>query len=294
MRTRIFALSLLATTVLGSAAAFAGPTIQTIPMPSYSDGFLDIVFNDHETLVTGVGQQLQGTGIVTSITGGGNTTYGNSKTVTNTGQNGIAGTYGPGPKVLTDVFTGFTLRTTTVSAGQTTLYFTGGQLNLYVSKNSQLIPNTTGVSPATAEFNAGLGNAGPNPAQPYLLWLQLTPEQQDSFHDTFITTINTTTLSNFTLAQGVAYLDATGGIAQSYFDTNSVTNSYLNQVADLQFGGRAGVKCTPNGTTCQLPVGGSDDAFNIFAPVPEPMTLSLFGAGVAGFAALRRKKAKKA
>jgi hypothetical protein len=29
-------------------------------------------------------------------------------------------------------------------------------------------------------------------------------------------------------------------------------------------------------------------------PVPEPVTLSLFGAGLAGAAALRRRKAKKA
>ena len=275
----IFALSLATATVIGSGAAFAGPTISTIPLPSYSDGFLDMAFSDHETLVTGIGQQLQGTGIVTSITGGFNTTYGNSKTVTSTGLNGIA----PSGNILTDVFTGFTLRTTTSTATSTTLYFTGGTFNLYVGPN-QLVPNTgTGVV-ATDLFNAGLAN----PA--FTLFLQLTPQEQDAAHDTFITTINTTVLSNFSLAQGVAYLSATGGSAMGYFDTNSVTNSYLTQVADLQFGGRAGVRSA----TGEFRVGGSDDMFNVFTPVPEPITLSLFGAGLAGAAAIRRRKAKKA
>ena len=164
-----------------------------------------------------------------------------------------------------------------VSAGSTTLYFTGGQFNLYVGAN-QNVPNTTGVSLATALTNASTGT----------LFLQLTPQVQDAFGDTFITTINTTTLSNFTLAQGVAYLSATGGTAMSYFDTNSVFNSFTNSFADLQFGGRAGVRGT--GT---FPVGGADDMFNIYA-VPEPITLSLFGAGLAGAAAIRRRKAKKA
>jgi hypothetical protein len=45
-----------------------------------------------------------------------------------------------------------------------------------------------------------------------------------------------------------------------------------------------------------LTVCGSDDAFNVqLAQVPEPFTLSLFGAGLAGAATLRfRRRAKKA
>jgi PEP-CTERM motif len=282
MRMRsLFAMSLLASTVLGAGAASANVIVGNTTLPSYSDGALKISFDDHETLVTGIGGILQGTGIIKSITGGLNQTYGNSASVTSTGANGLFGS----THILTDVFTGFTLRTTVTAGGNTTLFFTGGTFKIYELPGSN-VPNTSTTGSGAAGLALAITNA--SAGVPFLI---LTPQVQDVFGDTFITTINNTVLSNFTLAQGVAYLSATGGTAMSYFDTNTVFNSYLNQFADLQFGGRAQTTGCPN-LANTLRVCGSDDAFNV--QVPEPLTLSLFGAGVAGAAAIRRRKAKKA
>jgi PEP-CTERM motif len=274
----LFALWLLASTVLGAGAASANVIVGATTLPSYTDGPLKVSFDDHETLVTSIGGILQGTGILKSISGGINQTYGNAAAVTSTGLNGLFGS----THILTDVFTGFKLRTTVTAGGNTTLFFTGGVFNIYQLPGSN-VPNTsTTATLAQAITNASAGT----------LFVQLTPQAQDSFGDTFITTINNTVLSNFSLAQGVAYLSATGGIAKTYFDTNTVSNSYLNQFADLQFGGRAQTTGCPN-LRNGLRVCGSDDAFNV--QVPEPLTLSLFGAGVGGVVAMRRrKKAKQA
>ena len=282
----IFALSLATATVLGAGAASANVIVGNTTLPSYSDGALKISFDDHETLVNPgptpppINLLLQGTGIIKSISGGINQTYGNAASVTSTGLNGLFGS----THILTDVFTGFTFRTSITAGGNTTLFFTGGTFNIYQLPGSN-VPNTS-ISPAAATLAQAIANASAG-----TLFLQLTPQVQDSFGDTFITTINNTVFSNFTLAQGVAYLSATGGIAKNYFDTNTVSNSYLNQVADLQFGGRAQTTGCPN-LANGLKVCGSDDAFNV--QVPEPFTLSLFGAGLAGAAAIRRRKAKKA
>jgi hypothetical protein len=284
MLTRsLFALSLLAGTFFASQAAMANVIVSNTTLPSYSDGPLKISMDDHETLVTSINGLLQGTGILKSITGGINQTYGNSCSVTSTGCSGLFNS----THILTDVFTGFALRTTVVDNvnHKTTLYFTGGQFSIYELPGSG-VPNTS----ATPDLATALANASAG-----VLFVQFTPQVQDIFGDTFITTIDNTVLTNFGLAQGVAYLDATGGIAQSYFDTNTVINSFTGINADIQFAGRAQTTGCPT-LTNGLTVCGSDDAFNVQpAQVPEPFTLSLFGAGLAGAATLRfRRRAKKA
>src|SRR5882757_1969403 len=101
----IFALSLLASTILGSSAALANVIVGNTTLPSYSDGPLKISMDDHETLVLSIGDILQGTGILKSITGGINQTYGSACSVTSTGCSAIFGS----THVLTDMFTGFVL-----------------------------------------------------------------------------------------------------------------------------------------------------------------------------------------
>src|SRR3954470_1271645 len=136
MLTRsLFALSLLAGTFFASQAAMANVIVSNTTLPSYSDGPLKISMDDHETLVLQNGDKLQGTGILKSITGGINQTFGNSCSVTSTGCSGLFNS----THILTDVFTGFALRTTQLlgvdaqhpNGTSTKLFFTGGQFNIY-------------------------------------------------------------------------------------------------------------------------------------------------------------------
>jgi hypothetical protein len=296
MLTRsLFALSLLAGTFFASQAAMANVIVSNTTLPSYSDGPLKISMDDHETLVTksvlgdgvavgSLGNLLQGTGILKSISGGINQTFGNSCSVTSTGCSGLFNS----THTLTDVFTGFSLRDTLVDNvdHKTTLYFTGGQFSICELPGSG-VPNTS----ATPDLATALANACAG-----VVLVQFTPQVQDVFGDTFIATIDNTVLTNFGLAQGVAYLDATGGIGMSYFNTNTVVNSFTGVNADIQFAGRAQTTGCP-ALSNSLTVCGSDDAFNVKVAqvVPEPLTLSLFGAGLAGAATLRfRRRAKKA
>lgn len=79
---------------------------------------------------------------------------------------------------------------------------------------------------------------------------------------------------------------AAGANAGSFFVSPTITSGFLFETAFTNTGGvvsRSGNVITING-------GGG----NVDILVPEPLTLSVFGAGLVGAAALRRKKAKKA
>ena len=79
-----------------------------------------------------------------------------------------------------------------------------------------------------------------------------------------------------------------GGDAAYNFTTQSLTNSFTGEKADIVYSGQAnsGSNDTDFGVT-----GSNTAKANI---VPEPLTISLFGAGLVGAAALRRRKSKKA
>ena len=98
-------------------------------------------------------------------------------------------------------------------------------------------------------------------------------------------------LNNFAAAStSTVYLDITGGASAGLFDVDDIINSFTAQLADASYQGSANTnQCTiaPGWQVC----GTNHATLNV---IPEPITLSVFGAGLAGAAALRRKKAKKA
>lgn len=272
-----------AATIIGTGAALANPIVDTIGLPG--PGGVHIGLYDHETLVNPPAQTtLQGTGVIQTLDGD-IQSYGNSANARNTGANGI---FPATSKIMTDVFTGFNLRTSTYDAvkNQTTLFFTGGQLNIYVSKTSQAVPSTSTANIATNEFNAGLGNAN------YSLWLALKPIVMDINGDTFTASFSGNDPTHFNTSTGIGYLDVVGGDAAFWFNTNSISTGFLpgfQQFADFGFTGSPGVLQTA--AADPFKVGGNDNLVGVL--IPEPMTLSLFGAGLAGAAALRRRKANK-
>ena len=259
----ILASTFFAATILGSSAAFAGPLGVGLP----SDPFYFDTTSSYETLVTAAGQQLQGMFTVDSIKSSLNPavhTY----------------NYGTGGVYLTGVFSGFILETPIVNANNTvTLNFHGGALNYYVSN--------------TNNFNIGSGNTATDlaTASSGALWLSAAPEVIDGAGHTLIITLNNaTSAAAFSdAATSNVLLDVTGGAAAAIFDSNTFFNSATGTFADLLFKGSA-----------NLAVGGSCGDFGVCGTnstkgylIPEPLTRSVFGFGLAGAAALRRKKAKK-
>lgn len=252
-------------TLLSTASALAIPTATvdgiTIPIDSSAGGavFTDQV--DHESLITGVGDQLYGYGVVSQIQDfpTSTTTYLQPCATT-----GCAGTF------LTDVFSGLTVRAINSVTGGFEVYLTGGSLNYYVHST---LPNLTTGDQTTDMTNAAAGT----------LFLSLQPTVFDSFGDTMSIFVPGTSLGNFTgVAQGQAFLDVTGGDAATNFDTNTFAVGN-GTTADLEFVGNAN-----RSTTGDFPVGGSDNTFA--NTVPEPATLALLGAGLFLMAwSLRRK-----
>jgi len=159
------------------------------------------------------------------------------------------------------------------------LNFHGGTLNYYVSN----VNNFTISSGIPADFAA---------AQSGSLWLSADAETIDAAgHTLSITLNNATSAAVFTDAStSNALLDVTGGAAASIFDSNTFFNSQTGTFADLLFKGSANL--VTDGSCGDFGVCGSNTTKG-FLLIPEPFTLSLFGAGLVGVAGLRRRKAGK-
>lgn len=259
------ALTVAATALLGTSAAFAIPSscYGNVCVPStgtYIDNSLSF-----ESLVTVPGNILQGIFKVTAIADGSlNQTY--------------AGYGVGGQNFLAGVFDGFVLN----SQVGNKLFFTGGNLKYYSSATDHFSGNGGGPAADITAIKTGQ------------LWAAFNAVT-DSNGWTLVITLNGTP-TNFTGAStDDVYLDvdlSSPSFAGLAFDSNTMLDT-KNTLHDLKFSGTANPY---NGTPCStdFAVCGANTAKGFLIPVPEPVTLSLFGAGLAGAAALRRRKAKKA
>jgi hypothetical protein len=255
-----------AATVLGSTAAFAGPF--------GSGGQIKTTENSYESTVANPGDILNGIFNVAQINGSSGITY----------------SYGTGT-FLTGTFTGFVLDTVNPISGGFRLSFTGGALQYYSSASDPFagarLVNNTQLAPTLANQAAAIADLATG-----TLELSLTPQLIDATHTLYIDVFGGVPPFTTFVSAGTSnvFLDITGGASASLFATDSITNTFTLALADAVFLGTANTQNCSIASEWQV-CGQNSDTLNV---IPEPFTLSVFGAGLVGAAALRRRKAKKA
>jgi hypothetical protein len=182
---------------------------------------------------------------------------------------------------LTYVFGGYVV--TALSA--TEVRFTGGWIKFYLgfgADNDFTTANAGGSAGDLVEASNGT------------LFLSLMGHAVDAAGNTFVGTgLNINTSSPIGFGTGLADVDnASGGIANAYFDSNMVPAAFGGGNADFQLGSSfSGLnpvypgEC-PGGAAC---VRGSGDFTTTAIPEPSSYALMLAGLGVVGFIARRRK-----
>jgi PEP-CTERM motif len=270
-------------TVLGTGVALAGP------LPA-GGGPIQTTETSWESLVQKPGDILNGIVNLTSITG----------------SQGVSFTSGQGGVFIAGAFENFVLQAVVpnqaVNPTSFSLAFSGGSLKYWTYAADPFATNVLfngGLSQATAIQDLKTGGNGV--LAPTSLWLSLAPEAicpnaacpaGSNSSTTLLITINASDITNFTSAStDQVYLDIIGGAAANAFVKDTITNSFViaNGPADASYQGTANSHCFQSSTW------GVCGTNNLDATaIPEPVTLSLFGAGLAGAAAIRRRKAKKA
>ena len=281
----IFALSLAAATVIGSGAALAGPLSTWNPgaLPGFTGGQITQFDNFNAThyasitvnTLTGNFSEVGALNVTTFLNGGTTvlspglgSTYSLYYTFTATGNQG-----GGVPSCLFCVVSG------PINSLNYTLWATPNSSPVFTASTAgvAITGNGGAVAVATGQLGPGLGNVSLTKVGGTLANPKLAPA------------------SNFELTFNPC-LSAVGvctGNESAFFVSPSV---FATVFEEGNFGASSSVTTISSGgpNTAKIVIAGGAGNITETVDVPEPFTLSLFGAGLAGAAAIRRRKAKKA
>lgn len=300
MHTRLLGLTTFAAILLASSAAFAVPTVNIdgilVPAASGPGATVLDAETSFEKSVQNPGEIFNGVFHVTQVqTGGGTATWVE-------GQNG---------KFLDGVFDNFTVIVAQAPTASTDgqLYFTGGQIEYYDSIVNNFHTDSTNGGSGQAGDIAAIRTGG-------TLWLEALAATSGFVNPADLTQncvttpvgcvaytlkINLPAGTSFTQFTGastnVVEGDVVAGEAMPYFDTNTIHNLNDGTQDDVIYSGNAKTLGCDSGVTCDWPINGTDQLQgSVLAQLPEPVSISLFGAGLVGAAVFgaRRRKTRKA